>query len=233
MTNESTLWFSRAGLAQVDRRAVEEFGIPIMVLMENAGRAVAQVTRAYTNPESQVLIIAGPGNNGGDGLAAARHLANLGHQVQILLTGEAKKYSGAAAQQLGIVQKMALPILASSDPIAAFNQWLESSNVDDAIVDGIFGTGLSRPVSGSIAGLIDAINDSQRRVLSIDIPSGLDCDTGQPLGTAVRAVHTVSFCGMKIGFHNAEAIAYLGQISIGDIGAPQKLLQECSQSSPE
>ena len=230
--NQDALWFSRAALAEVDRRATQDFGIPVAVLMENAGRGAAEITRAYTNPESRVLIVAGPGNNGGDALVAARHLANRGHPVQILLTNKKEKYSGAAASQLEIVRKMGLEILDEAEPAEAFKNWLSESHVDDAVVDGIFGTGLSRPITGLIAKLITAINDSERRVVSVDIPSGMDCDTGEPLGIAVRAVHTISFCGMKIGFQSAAAVGYLGQVSIGDIGAPRKLLEECAVPEP-
>ncbi len=223
------LWFSRAQLMQVDRRAVEEFGISVLMLMENAGREVAQVARSYTMEGSSVLILAGAGNNGGDGLVAARHLANHGHRVTILLTVDEHKFTGAAQTQLQIIRKMGIPLAILPRQKGAFTQWLEHSDVGDAVVDAIFGTGLNRPLDGSIQELIAAVNQSNRRVISVDIPSGLECDTGQALGGAVRATHTVSFCGMKIGFEAADAISYLGQLSIGDIGAPQSLLQACSQ----
>ncbi len=214
---------------EVDRRAVKEFGISVLMLMENAGREVAQVTRSYMMESSSVLILAGAGNNGGDGLVAARHLANHGHRVTILLTVDEHKYTGAALTQLQITQKMRIPLAILPRQKDAFQHWLENSDVGDAVVDAIFGTGLNRPLDGSIQELIAQVNQSNRRVISVDIPSGLDCDTGRPLGIAVQAVHTISFCGMKIGFESAEAISYLGQISIGDIGAPQALLQACSQ----
>ena len=223
------LWFSRAQLMEVDRRAVEEFGISVLMLMENAGREVAQVARSYMMEGSSVLILAGAGNNGGDGLVAARHLANHGHRVTILLTVDEHKFTGAALTQLQIIRKMGIPLAILPRQREAFTQWLEHSDVGDAVVDAIFGTGLNRPLDGSIQDLIAQVNQSSRRVISVDIPSGLDCDTGQPLGIAVRAAHTVSFCGMKIGFESAEAISYLGQISIGDIGAPQALLQACAE----
>ena len=223
------LWFSRAQLMEVDRRAVEEFGISVLMLMENAGREVAQVARSYMMEGSSVLILAGAGNNGGDGLVAARHLANHGHRVRILLTVDEHKFTGAALTQLQIIRKMGIPLAILPRQREAFTQWLEHSDVGDAVVDAIFGTGLNRPLDGSIQDLIAQVNQSSRRVISVDIPSGLDCDTGQPLGIAVRAAHTVSFCGMKIGFESAEAISYLGQISIGDIGAPQALLQACAE----
>ncbi len=223
------LWFSRAQLMQVDRRAVEEFGMSVLVLMENAGREVAQVARSYMMEGSAVLILAGAGNNGGDGLVAARHLANHGHRVTVLLTVDEHKFTGAAQTQLQIIKKMDIPSAIFPRQKDAFTQWLEHSDVGDAVVDAMFGTGLNRPVDVSIQELIAQVNQSNRRVISVDIPSGLDCDTGQALGAAVQAAHTVSFCGMKIGFESADAISYLGQISIADIGAPQALLQSCSQ----
>ena len=229
ISDRPMLWFSRAQLMEVDRRAVEEFGISVLMLMENAGREVAQVARSYMMESSSVLILAGAGNNGGDGLVAARHLANHGHRVTILLTVDEHKFTGAALTQLQIIQKMRIPLAILPRQKDAFKQWLENSDVGDAVVDAIFGTGLNRPLDASIQELIVQVNQSNRRVISVDIPSGLDCDTGRPLGIAVQAAHTISFCGMKIGFESAEAISYLGQISIGDIGAPQALLQACSQ----
>ena len=223
------LWFSRGGLLDVDRRAVEQFGIPVLVLMENAGRQVAEVTRSYMMEGASVLILAGAGNNGGDGLVAARHLANRGCRVEILLIMDENKFTGAAQSQLKIIGKMGLPVTILSQQPEGFSQWLAHSDVGDAVVDAMFGTGLNRPLTGPVKDLIVQLNQSNRRVISVDIPSGLDCDTGKPLGIAVQAVHTVSFCGMKIGFELPEAIRYLGQISIGDIGAPMALLQACAE----
>ena len=223
------LWFSRAGLMEVDRRAVEDFGIEVPVLMENAGRQVAEVARSYMIEGSAVLIIAGAGNNGGDGLVAARHLANRVHQVQILLICDESKFAGAAQKQLQIVRKMELPVVILPRQNDALIRWLENSDVGDAVVDAMFGTGLNRPLDAPVKDLIMQLNNANHRVISVDIPSGLDCDTGQALGIAVQAAHTVSFCGMKIGFESADAIRYLGQISIGDIGAPVALLQACAE----
>jgi NAD(P)H-hydrate epimerase len=223
------LWFSRAGLMEVDRRAVEDFGIEVPVLMENAGRQVAEVARSYMMEGSAVLIIAGAGNNGGDGLVAARHLANRGHQVQILLICDESKFTGAAQKQLQIVRKMELPVVILPRQNDALIRWLENSDVGDAVVDAMFGTGLNRPLDAPVKDLIMQLNNANHRVISVDIPSGLDCDTGQALGIAVQAAHTVSFCGMKIGFESADAIRYLGQISIGHIGAPVALLQACAE----
>ncbi len=227
--DQPMLWFSRAGLTEVDRRAVEQFGIPMEALMENAGRQVADITRAYTLEGSAILILVGAGNNGGDGLVAARHLANRGHAVQIVLTTEENKFKGAALKQLHIVRNMNLPLQVLPQNTQALSQWLEQNHVGDAVIDAIFGTGLNRPLDGLVRQLIADLNASEQRVISVDIPSGLDCDAGKPLGIAVQAAHTVSFCGMKKGFDSPEAIRYLGQISIGDIGVPMALLQACAE----
>ncbi len=223
------LWFSRAALAEVDRRAVNDFGMTISALMENAGRVLADITRAYTHAESRIIVLAGPGNNGGDGLVAARHLANCGHTVDVLLLAPRNKFRNTAGEQLATITRMGITIDEPTGPLPVdevLAAWLERSHVDDAIVDAIFGTGLTRPVTGDVAAIMDRINASNRRIISADIPSGLDCDSGLPLGTAVRATHTVSFCGMKIGFAQPTAISFTGQCSIGDIGVPRCLLAE-------
>lgn len=225
----AALWFSRRSLTEIDRRAAADFGLSIAALMENAGRALAEITRAYTHADSRVLVLAGPGNNGGDGLVAARWLANFGQPVRILLLAAPEKFTGPAAEQLNTVQRMSLTIqhLDTANPAAdILASWIDNSNVDDAIVDAIFGTGLTRSVTDGVAAAIQKVNESNRRVISADIPSGLDCDTGEPLGIAVRATHTISFCGMKIGFSRPGAIGYAGQCSIGDIGVPRCLLEE-------
>ncbi len=226
------LWFSRADLAEIDRRAVQDYGIPVLTLMENAGRAVAEITQAYIHADSRILVVAGPGNNGGDGLVAARHLRNRGHPVQILLAAGPEKFSGPAGEQLRTIRAMELPVLTDTEAAEALRRWVNESHVDEAIIDALFGTGLSRPVTGLFAAWIETINQSGRRVVSADIPSGLDCDTGQPLGCAIQAAHTVSFCGIKIGFAQPEAARYIGQCSIGDIGAPRRLLEELARPMP-
>ena len=226
------LWFSRAGLAEIDRRATTDYRISVAALMENAGRTLAEITRSYMGAASRVLVVAGPGNNGGDGLVAARHLANRGHPVRVLLAAPEEKFSGSAAEQLHTIRAMGAAGAPAADPVAALKCWLAESSVEDTIIDALFGTGLSRPVRGLAADLIAAMNHSGRRVISADIPSGLDCDTGEAWGHAVQAVHTVSFCGMKIGFAQPAAASYLGQCSIGDIGVPRRLLEALAQPDP-
>ncbi|HUO07120.1 MAG TPA: NAD(P)H-hydrate epimerase [Phycisphaerae bacterium] len=219
----NTLTFSRDALRELDRRAVEEFHIPILVLMENAGRAVAETTlrHLHKNPR-RALVLAGQGNNGGDGLVAARHLHNAGIVVSILLLAERDYYRDAAATQLAIVDAMNMHAESLSSDHAELRDWLVDSNTGDVLIDGLFGTGLSRTVEGLAADVIRAANASRRTIIAIDIPSGLDAETGQPLGVAIRAAETVSFCGLKRGF--AQAQGYTGKVTVADIGAPRELL---------
>jgi NAD(P)H-hydrate epimerase len=222
--------FSRAALRELDRRAVADFHIPILVLMENAGRAVADAALRHIKPHRPVLILAGPGNNGGDGLVAARHLHNAAVPVTILLLAPREHYKDAAATQLAIVEAMKLPLETLTPGHAELRDWLVEAASDDLLIDALFGTGLSRPLEDLPAEVIRAANASQHPILAVDIPSGLDCDTGQPVGgpnvadTVIRAVETVSFCGHKKGFVNARP--YTGKITVADIGAPTELLQQ-------
>jgi hydroxyethylthiazole kinase-like uncharacterized protein yjeF len=253
------LVFSRAGLREVDRRAVEEFGIPILVLMENAGRGVAEAARKMLKnsgakvgagssdvPSAKhaqrgpfpaghgtpgVLVVAGPGNNGGDGLVAARHLHNWGVAVTVLLLAEREVFKEAAGVQLKIVEAMKLAVEVVTAGHAEFRDWVVESGAEDIVIDAIFGTGLSRKVEGLAAEVIGAANASGRRILAVDIPSGMDADTGKALGTAIKATETVSFCGIKKGFLTAAGRKRVGRVTVADIGAPRELLRELAEAT--
>lgn len=222
------LIFSREALKALDRRAVEDYGIPILVLMENAGRAVADAVRRHLKKDSRVLVLAGPGNNGGDALVATRHLHNAAVPVEILLLAARDAYRDPAAAQLQIVTAMKLPVETLSPDHAELRDWVVESRPEDVIVDGLFGTGLSRAVEGLAADVIKAANASRHPVVAIDIPSGMDADTGLPAGNGpmIRALETISFCGMKKGFALPEAHRSTGKITIADIGAPRELLRQ-------
>lgn len=239
----TTLTFSRASLHELDRRAVEEYHIPILVLMENAGRAVAHAALrhvATAAAKRRVLILAGPGNNGGDGLVAARYLHNAGIALTILLLTPREHYKDAAATQLAIVEAMKLHIETLSPGHAELRDWLVEALPEDLLIDALFGTGLSRPPDGLAAEVIAAVNKSGHPILAVDIPSGLDCDTGLPAGapagdaagsvavkTVIRAAETVSFCGSKAGFPKARH--FTGKVTIADIGAPVELLRSLAE----
>lgn len=211
---------TRNDVREIDRRAVEEFGIPSIVLMENAGRNAAELLHRLNPLRLRVAIVCGSGNNGGDGLVMARHLDRLGLTVNVHILAAAESLSPDAAVNYRIVERMGLPIITASETSPGMFRgfgW---------IVDAMFGTGLTRPMIEPYDSLATAINASEAKVLAVDVPSGLDCDTGRPLGHAVRAHHTVTFVGMKAGFLFPEARPYVGELHFADIGAPRRLIDE-------
>jgi NAD(P)H-hydrate epimerase len=216
-TSAAILGFlTRAQVRAFDKHAIEQLGIPSVVLMENAGRGVAQVLHAL-GIRGPVVIACGKGNNGGDGLVIARHLANAGCDVSVLLFARPDDLSPDAAIQWNIVQKMRLPAHLASQPLDEVTLAATFATAE-WIVDALFGTGLTGPVRSPFDRIITLINGSPARVLAVDIPSGLDADTGEPLGPTIRAEHTVTFVAPKLGFRNPAAAAFTGQVHVADIG---------------
>jgi len=209
---------TRAALRAIDRRASEEYGIPGVVLMENAGRNAAEILHRLNPLRLRVAVACGPGNNGGDGCVIARHLDRLGIPVTVRLFCDAGRLAGDAAVNYNVVVRMGL--VGSADLSFAGFGW---------IVDALFGTGLTRAIGPPHDAVVAAINASGSQVLAVDIPSGLDCDTGRPLGPTVRAHHTVSFVGLKEGFVSLESRALVGEVHFADIGAPRRLIDEYLQ----
>jgi NAD(P)H-hydrate epimerase len=216
------LRLTRSQVREIDRRAIEEYHVPGIVLMENAARAAADAAWEILDRRvgSNVLIVCGSGNNGGDGLAIARHLHNRGAAVHVSLLKHELK--GDAAINYAIVKAMKL--LSVGDTINAIAQ-------PDLIIDSIFGTGLDRAPTGAAAEAIESINRSNAKILAIDVPSGLDCDTGKSLGVCVRATRTITFVAEKVGFANPDAKQFLGEVIVGDIGCPRELIEEIARMS--
>lgn len=220
MTAAPIPYLTRAQVRAIDRIAIERYAIPSIVLMENAARAAADLICTTTQPGDNVLILCGGGNNGGDGLAIARHLHNRGLGVRIALTVDPAKYTGDALVNLRIVQAMQLPI----------GQITAAADIADArlIVDAIFGTGLTKWPRDPFGVLADQINDSGVNVVAIDIPSGLDCDSGKPFGSCIVATETITFAAMKLGFANPESSRWSGRVTVGDIGCPRELIADAA-----
>ncbi len=220
--------FSVEHARELDRRAVEEYGMDSIVLMENAAIGLHRHTLDMLEGIEQpsVLICCGPGNNGGDGFALSRHLHNNRINVRVVRTIDADAYRGDARANLRIIERMGIDIIAlevflsdSADPKPSL------------IVDALFGTGLTRPIEGNAESLIEWINRTHTRngtrVLAVDTPSGLDTQHGYPLSAgAVRADRTVTFAGLKLGMSRMEAIEYLGEVFVEPIGVPIELLAE-------
>ncbi len=224
--------FTRDAIRELDRRATEDYAIPSIVLMENAGGSAARVAWDRFQP-SCVLILAGTGNNGGDGFVVARHLHNRGCRVHILIAGDPNHIAGDARTNLTICERMRLPI----GVIAEGQDFVSVLPAEcDLLVDALFGTGLDRPVRGWRSQLIADINARRDagafRTLSLDLPSGLDGDSGQPLGACIRADCTCTFVGPKVGFFSPEADEWLGEVVVCDIGAPRELCERLRTRTP-
>lgn len=213
----TTPYLTRAEVRAFDRYAIETLGIPACVLMENAGRGAAQVLQTL-GVRGPIVIACGKGNNGGDGLVMARHLANAGCDVRSLLFALPAALSTDALLQWQIVRNMGLATQIIADVNAQTEQWMASFAGADWIVDALFGTGLIGPVRPPLDGVIEQINASRARVLAVDIPSGLDADTGEPIGATVRAEQTATFVAPKVGYRNPTAAAWLGRVHVVDIG---------------
>lgn len=219
---------TRAEVRSIDRRAAEEFGLPGLVLMENAGRGAAEWLAPRVG--GRALILCGPGNNGGDGGVVARHLDLQNVPVHVIWLAEADRLAPDAALQHGILARSRIPQECWPGPIdrARLGDLLAKA---DWVVDALFGTGLSRPVEGPARDVIETINAVHDRVLALDLPSGLDADTGLPLGLAVHAAATATFVAPKVGFARPEAYAYTGQVEVFGIGVPRCLLEEFGAAS--
>jgi NAD(P)H-hydrate epimerase len=211
------MFLSRDEARVIDRRAIENFGVPGVVLMENAGRGAADLLLSL-GIHGPVAICCGPGNNGGDGFVIARHLHNKQVPVRVLLFVRPEELTGDAAINYHIIVRLGLPIAVHAGPQLDAEKLRRELALPEWVVDALFGTGLTGPVRPPFDGVIAAINAAPVRVLAVDIPSGLDCDTGQPLGPTVRAMHTVTFVAQKKGFANPAAQAWLGQVHVADIG---------------
>jgi NAD(P)H-hydrate epimerase len=216
------LLLTRAQVREIDRLAIEQYGIPGIVLMENASRAAARIAiRMLRRRPRRVLILCGGGNNGGDGLAIARHVHNHLIEVTVAATVAPDSWQGDAAINASILQAMGVPVEPATPAMVAAWQ-------GGLIVDAIFGTGLARPPRPPFPELARAVNGTGIRVLAVDVPSGLDCDTGLPLGepeAVIRANVTVTFVARKPGFVRPQARPYLGHVVVVDIGVPRELIE--------
>jgi NAD(P)H-hydrate epimerase len=217
------MFLSREEVRAVDQRAIEQLGVPGVVLMENAGRGAAELLMAL-GVRGPVVICCGRGNNGGDGFVIARHLDNALVAVRVLLFASPQELQGDAAINYAILARSGVPIAVRTENPVDTAQLSQELAAAEWVVDALFGTGLTGPVRPPFDQIIAAINAAPAKVLAVDIPSGLDCDTGEPLGPTIRAHHTATFVGSKKGFTNPAAREWLGRVHVLGIGAPRKAL---------
>jgi NAD(P)H-hydrate epimerase len=224
---------SRDQVREVDRLALEELGIPGLLLMENAGRGAAELARRRLlpgrPPAGIALVLCGTGNNGGDGWVVARHLSLAGVAVRVGALQPAQAARGDAAIMRAIVERMGLAVRPAGDEagLAAFQDELAGTRVA-LVVDGLLGTGFRGALRPEVARAIRWVLDLRRsgaRVLALDLPSGLDCDTGEPADPTVRADLTATFVAPKRGFLARPARPFLGRVVTLSIGAPELLIE--------
>jgi NAD(P)H-hydrate epimerase len=218
---------SRSEVREVDRRAMDEYGMSGLVLMENAGRGCVD-TLFKIGCQGRVVIVCGKGNNAGDGFVIARHLDLRGAPVRVVLLGSPDDLRGDAAANFAVISRSGMPIV---DLSVGFDSEAFSSELKGAewIVDALLGTGASGAPRPPIDAAIRQMNEAPAKRLAVDLPSGLDCDTGEPADPTFRADHTCTFVGPKIGFTHAGAAPFLGQVHVLDIGAPRQLLEEIAK----
>jgi len=211
---------SRQEVRAIDRCAIEALGVPGVVLMENAGRQAADaVCDLLGGPAAKsVAVVAGAGNNGGDGFVIARHLSLRGAAVTTFLVAPPEKLTADASINLGVLRALGGDVRPlAGEEVARLADLLGPF---DAVVDAVGGTGISGALRGDLATAVEQINAAARPVLAVDIPTGLDCDTGEAPGPVVRAAATVTFVARKRGFDAPGAAAYTGKVIVADIGIP-------------
>ena len=238
MRPPSTSRLTREQVRTVDRLAIESYGMSSLVLMENAGRGCVDVLERI-GVGGEVVICCGKGNNAGDGFVIARHLDLRGHAVKVLLwsppeslsgdwSGQSANLRGDALANYRILEKCDVPIRvleAAGEPLA---RELQSA---DWIVDALLGTGAQGEPRAPFDAVLRALNAAPAKRLAVDLPSGLDCDTGRPSSATFRADHTCTFVAQKRGFTADEAKPYLGNVYVLDIGAPRKLVDHIMNAS--
>jgi NAD(P)H-hydrate epimerase len=212
---------NREQCREIDRRAIEEYGMTGLVLMENAGRGCVDVLQRL-GIDGRIVILCGKGNNAGDGFVIARHLQVRDYACSVYLTCTPDELRGDAATNYKILSHFEVPIVKSLVQVDTIHP--------DWIVDALLGTGAVGEPRPPFDAAIDWMNSQSAKKLAVDVPSGLDCNTGQPATHTVRADHTCTFAAMKIGFVQPSAKPFTGTVHVCDIGVPPRLLADVGLS---
>jgi ADP-dependent NAD(P)H-hydrate dehydratase / NAD(P)H-hydrate epimerase len=210
-----------AEMQEMDRRTIESFGLPGRILMENAGRGATRFFLEHFKDigNKRIGVVAGRGNNGGDGFVMARYLAQKGMRVTVYLLTESSTVTGDAAANLSLLLPLKVPVIEMPNP-ESFSAHKTELRHEAIWIDAILGTGLRSDVKGFFREVIDFLNQSKRPIFSVDIPSGLNSDTGRPCGACIRAHATATFAFGKTGHYILPGAEFTGTLKIVDIGVP-------------
>ncbi len=219
------MYLSSNNVKDIDRYCIDELKIPEIILMENAAlKVVKNIDEKYKN----IIIVCGTGNNGGDGLAVGRHLLCDGKQVEFFVVGTKDKMSSSSNTQYNILTNLnaSVNFIESDQDLIKLEDSLKTC---DLIIDSIFGIGLSREVTGIYKKVIEKINKVSKYILAVDVPSGLNANTGVILGCCIKANKTVTFIGEKKGFNHTDAKTYLGDVIVEQISVPKFVVEKISK----
>ena len=211
-------------MRQIDQQTIQGIGIPSIVLMENAGNAVVTAIRKHFSECRRIVVVVGKGNNGGDGLVVARQLSLAGHSVQVILVSAPHEFTGDALSNLQVARNLKLPIihvLSESD----LDKLEHQISRCDLIVDAIFGTGLRGAVRGFVASVIACVNASGCPIVAVDLPSGLQTDSGAINGVCIKAAYTITIGLPKRGLLIYPGADMAGQLEVADIGFPPSVIE--------
>ncbi len=203
--------YTAAQIRSIEREAIDHLGISGFTLMQRAGQAVFEQVAALAEPDSSVLVVCGPGNNGGDGYVTATLLLQAGYEVELVTLADTEALRGDA-------RRAYQAWVEAGGKVKQFDGTFDSGHA--VIVDAIFGTGLQRPLEGKYLLAVQLINEARMPVVAVDIPSGLSSETGNPIGGAVVAVETVTFIGLKIGLFAGRAADFCGTVVLDDLDCP-------------
>ncbi|MBT3251870.1 MAG: NAD(P)H-hydrate epimerase [Candidatus Marinimicrobia bacterium] len=214
-------WITTEQMIEVDRLMIEEYGIILLQMMENAGSNLARfVTHFMTNPSEEILVFAGNGHNGGGGLTAARHLFNHGYNVKIILTGNPAKMRKVTHHQFDIVKNMAIPV----EITIPLKNEIEETGL---IIDAMIGYGLTDDINYKYINIVKVVNEVNNiQVVSLDAPTGLNTTTGLSTQHAIKATQTLTLAYPKIGLATPNAKGYIGELFVADISVPPKIYQK-------
>ena len=211
-------------MRKIDDMSIREFRVDVLMLMENAGRAAAVLARQMLLGQTigkRVACLVGAGNNGGDGMVAARHLANWGAVVKVISGTSKDKMKSVPLGQLNIIEKMGIPILSTDHTLGDY----------DLLIDSLIGYGLEDNPRDRIATIIKDANASGRPILALDVPSGMNATTGEAYDPCIKATATLTLALPKTGFLAPRASPYVGDLYLADISIPRKVYQSFGQKS--